>query len=158
MLSRRSRRVDGAVSLDIVGDGELRQTLEDQARERGVETRVWFHGFLPKQEVASMMRTADLLVLPSHWENLPCVLLEAMASGLPVVATRVGGTSEIVDESCGELVPPGSADALAAAILRVANARGTYDPARMHATATSRYGYDAVARTLTEVYESALKR
>lgn len=147
-----------SLSLDVVGDGELRPVLEAQVRELGVEEHVRFHGHLDKRGVAHMMRAADVLVLPSLWENLPCVLLEAMASGLPVVATRVGGTDEIVDQSTGELVEPGSEGALADAIVRVATRRGAYDPGVMHETATSRYGYVAVARDLTDVYELALTR
>jgi glycosyltransferase involved in cell wall biosynthesis len=145
-----------SVSLDVVGDGESRLALEDQARERGVQSRVRFHGHLDKPGVARMMQAADVLVLPSLWENLPCVLLEAMSTGLPVVATRVGGTDEIVDQSTGELVEPGSEDALARAIMRVANHRDAYDPAAMHQTAASRYGYVAVAQDLSEIYEFAL--
>ena len=80
-----------AVQLDIVGDGELRDDLERRAHDRGVASRVHFHGRLERRRVAEMMRAADVLVLPSLWETLSCVLLEAMSSGLPVVASRVGG-------------------------------------------------------------------
>ena len=97
-----------SISLDVVGDGELRPQLEDHARKLGIESCIRFHGRLDKPGVARMMQAADVLVLPSSWENLPCVLLEAMSTGLPVVATRVGGADEIVDQSTGELVEPGS--------------------------------------------------
>jgi glycosyltransferase involved in cell wall biosynthesis len=95
-------------------------------------------------------------VLPSLWENLPCVLLEAMSSGLPVVATRVGGTAEIVDSSTGHLVEPSSETALADGILRVINQRERYDPLAMHRTADGRYSYEAVARVWTDVYRTAI--
>ena len=146
---------DARVTLDVVGDGELRAELEAQAREQGVESAVRFHGHLDRRAVARLMREADVFVLPSLWENLPCVLLEATSTGLPVVATRVGGIAEIVDESNGELVEPGSMEALAAGVRRVLDARGTYDPRAMHLTATHRYGYEAVARAWTDVYERA---
>ncbi len=146
---------DSRVTLDVVGDGELRPELEAQAREQGVASAVRFHGRLERSEVARLMREADVFVLPSLWENLPCVLLEAMSTGLPVVATRVGGTAEIVSESNGELVEPGSAEALEDGVRRVLDARGAYDPERMHRSATRRYGYDAVARAWTDVYERA---
>jgi glycosyltransferase involved in cell wall biosynthesis len=144
------------LSLDIVGDGELRDDLELQARQCGLETQVHFRGRLKRDDVAQMMRTADVLVLPSLWENLPCVLLEAMSSGLPVVATRVGGTAEIVDSSTGHLVEPSSETALADGILRVINQRERYDPLAMHRTADGRYSYEAVARVWTDVYRTAI--
>jgi glycosyltransferase involved in cell wall biosynthesis len=144
---------DTPVTLDVVGDGELRPELEAQVREQGIESAVRFHGRLERSDVARLMREADVFVLPSLWENLPCVLLEAMSAGLPVVATRVGGTAEIVDESNGQLVEAGSAEALADGVRRVLES--AYDRDRMHRTATRRYGYEAVARAWTDVYERA---
>ena len=144
-----------AVQLDIVGDGELRDDLERRAHDCGVASRVHFHGRLERRRVAEMMRAADVLVLPSLWETLSCVLLEAMSSGLPVVASRVGGTPEIVDASTGQLVDPDSAQALADGIARVIDDWDRFDPEAMHRTADARYSYAAVARTWTDVYEAA---
>jgi L-malate glycosyltransferase len=144
------------VSLDIVGDGVLRQDLEAQCQARGVQSRVRFHGRLSRDEVAQMMRRADLLVLPSLWETQGCVLLEAISSGLPVVASRVGGTAESVDASNGQLVEPGSATALADGIMRVVDDLDRYDAIAMHRAAHDRYGYEAVAQIWTDVYETAI--
>jgi len=144
------------VSLDIVGDGDLRQDLETQTRARGVESHVHFHGRLSRHDVAQMMRIADVLVLPSLWETQGCVLLEATSSGLPVVASRAGGIPEIVDSSNGELVEPGSETALVDGIVRVINGRDGYDPQAMHRRAHERHGYEAVARAWTDVYEAAI--
>lgn len=144
------------VSLDLVGDGELREELEERARASGVAGHVRFRGRVSRQDVAEMMRRADLLVLPSLWENLPCVLLEATSTGLPVVATRVGGTVEIVDTTNGQLVEPDSETALVDGIVQVIKRRDQYDPDAMHRTADARYGYGAVARTWTGVYDAAV--
>lgn len=144
------------VHLEVVGDGDLRADLERQARDRGVASNVQFHGRVARGRVAEMMRTTDILVLPSLWENLPCVLLEAMSSGLPVVATRVGGTAEIVDTSNGQLVDPDSETALVDGILQVIKRRHQYDRGAMHRTADARYGYGAVARKWTGVYDAAV--
>ena len=144
------------VSLDIVGDGDLRLDLEAQTRACGVQSHVHFHGRLSRYDVAQMMRIADVLVLPSLWETQGCVLLEATSSGLPVVASRVGGTPETVDSSNGELVEPGSATALVDGIVRVINGRDGYDAQAMHRKAHELYGYDAVARAWTDVYEAAI--
>jgi glycosyltransferase involved in cell wall biosynthesis len=144
------------VSLDIVGDGDLRQDLEAQAQARGVRSHVRFHGRLSRDAVAQRMRTADVLVLPSLWETQGCVLLEAMSSGLPVVASRVGGTPESVDASNGQLVEPGSAAALVDGIARVVEGLDGYDAQAMHRRAEERYGYEAVAQMWTDVYEAAI--
>jgi glycosyltransferase involved in cell wall biosynthesis len=137
-------------TLDIVGDGELRGELERQAAALGVDGRVRFLGERSKREVAESMRGADLFVLPSLAENLPVVLIEAQASGLPAVATRVGGVPELVDDSAGALVPPADPAALAAAI-RTALARH-FDSAALANRAHDRYGYDAIRNRWTAIY------
>jgi glycosyltransferase involved in cell wall biosynthesis len=141
------------VHLDIVGDGELRGALEARARELG--SPVTFHGELPKEDVARLMGEADLFVLPSTHETFGCVLIEAMASGLPSVATRVGGVPEVVEERAGELVNPGDPRALADAIERAL--RREFDPEALAREARERYGYDAFAREWTAVYERLIE-
>jgi glycosyltransferase involved in cell wall biosynthesis len=138
------------IELDLVGDGPLAEPLRAQAAELGVAVR--FHGFQPGPAVARLMRDADVLVLPSRWENLPVVLLEAMASGIPSVASRVGGVPEIVDAGTGATVPAQDAGALADALLNVAGRLDDFDPAALHARAAARYGFDAVARRWLELY------
>jgi len=78
----------------IIGDGELRASLELKVRQLGLSNTVIFTG--PRQEVESLFRVMDLFVLPSLWEGLPTVILESMASGVPVVATDIPGTRELV--------------------------------------------------------------
>ena len=150
LLDALSRLED--VHLDVVGDGELRDQLEARARE--LEVPVRFHGELPKEEVARMMGDADLFVLPSTHETFGAVLIEAMACGLPSVATRVGGVPEVLDDTAGELVEPRDPAALAAAIERVL-AR-SFDPRALARHARERYGYDAFAAEWTGVYEELL--
>jgi glycosyltransferase involved in cell wall biosynthesis len=141
-------------TLDIVGDGELRGDLDRQANTLGLGNRVHFLGERSKQEVAELMRDADLFVLPSLAENLPVVLIEAQARGLPAVATRVGGVSELVDDAAGEIVAPADPPALAAAI-RTALARD-FDGAALATRARDRYGYDAIRDRWTAIYERLL--
>jgi glycosyltransferase involved in cell wall biosynthesis len=142
------------VTLDIVGGGELRGELERRAATLGVADRVRFLGERPKHEVAELMRAADLFVLPSLAENLPVVLIEAQASGLPAVATAVGGVPELVDDEAGALVPPADPAALATAI-RATLARDL-DAAALATRARDRYGYDAIATRWTAIYERLL--
>ncbi|SEO34992.1 Glycosyltransferase involved in cell wall bisynthesis [Salinihabitans flavidus] len=103
--------------LTLIGDGPERVALEGRARQLGVKGCVTFAGYRSQDEVAGTLRGSDLLVLPSFAEGVPVVLMEAMAAGLPVVATQVAGVSELVEDGVsGRLVPPGDAGALADAI------------------------------------------
>lgn len=103
--------------LTLVGDGPERAALETLARDRGVKARITFAGYKTSAEVARILSTADAFVLPSFAEGLPVVLMEAMATGLPVIATQIAGIPELVrDGENGRLVPPGNVDALARAI------------------------------------------
>src|SRR5262249_40629294 len=81
----RVQETNRAFRLDIVGEGGLRPDYEALAGRLGLDPFVTFHGFRPKDEVAELMRQADLFVLGSRFENNPCVVIEAMATGLPVV-------------------------------------------------------------------------
>jgi glycosyltransferase involved in cell wall biosynthesis len=100
----------------VVGDGPLRARLAEQAATLGMGENVVFTGSLA--DVRVPLAAMDVFVLPSRAEGLSNALLEAMAAGRPVVATAVGGTSEVVDpDRTGVLVPPGDVDAMASAIL-----------------------------------------
>jgi glycosyltransferase involved in cell wall biosynthesis len=107
-----------SAQLFVAGDGELREGLEAQARSLGMAEAVTFTGV--RADVPKILAALDLFVLPSLWEGMPNAVLEAMAAGLPVVATAVGGTPEVVmDGVTGLLVPPQDPSALAQAIERL---------------------------------------
>jgi glycosyltransferase involved in cell wall biosynthesis len=102
----------------IAGDGPLRKTMENLARELGIEKRTKFLGI--RRDIPQLMNAADAYVMSSSWEGMPNVLLEASATGLPIVATDVGGNREIVlDGVTGFLVPPRNPEALARTMLRI---------------------------------------
>lgn len=108
-------RNDDNICLVIVGDGPLKEALTSQVRQLGIESRVIFTGFL--RNVDDWYAAADLFVLSSHTEGLPMVLLEAMATGLPVVTTAVGGIPDIIcNGENGMLVPAGDVGAIVSAI------------------------------------------
>jgi len=102
----------------IVGDGHCRAELESRSKALGLEQVVLFTGV--RRDIPDILRELSVSVLPSLTEGLSNSLLEAMACGVPVVATRVGGTPEVVvDNECGLLVPAGDASTLAEAIDRL---------------------------------------
>ncbi len=147
----------GTWRLDVIGDGSERAACEQQAVESGLGTQIVFHGVQTKAVVADFMQRADLLVLPSLWDNAPCVLIEAMACGLPILATQVGGIPEIVDEAVGCLVPPDDSAALADALARMLNILPSYDRRDIAARAT-RYSPTEVGRALHAIYVECLRR
>lgn len=143
--------------LDIIGDGPVRAEYERLTLSLGIDDKVTFHGVKSKKEVADFMQRADIFVLPSLWENSPCVLLEAMASGLPIVATRTGGIPEFIDQEIGVLVPPGDSDKLAEALLRMIESLPKYDRAVI-AKKADKYRPEAVGRLIHSVYESCVSK
>jgi glycosyltransferase involved in cell wall biosynthesis len=92
----------------IVGDGPLRGELEERARTLEIADRVTFAG--ERHDVDTILRRASLFWLTSRWEGMPNVVLEAMASGLPVIATDVGGTRELIPPNAGFVVPSEEVD------------------------------------------------
>lgn len=146
------------VPVAIVGDGPLRPALEERARRLGVADRVTFTGFVPHAQVPAHLRHADLLVLPSAYEELGSILVEALHAGLPVVASAVGGIPDIVrDGVTGRLVPPGDARALAAAIDDlVAHPVVLAAFAAAARRAAPDYGWDGLARRVLDVYRASV--
>jgi glycosyltransferase involved in cell wall biosynthesis len=138
-----------AVRLAVIGEGPLRSRLEALAAQRGLEGRLRFFDFSPP--AARALAALDLFVHPSAWEAFPIAVLEALACGVPQVATDVGGTAEaVVHEETGLLCRPGDPAALAAAVVRLVADPGLR--ARMGANARRRHAErfdvkDMVART-----------
>jgi glycosyltransferase involved in cell wall biosynthesis len=104
--------------LALVGDGELDAALRARVRALGLETQVRFCGRSPHAEVPNWIGSGDVLCLPSLREGCPNVVFEALASGRPVVASRVGGLPEMLTAENGILVPPSDPEALAAGLQR----------------------------------------
>jgi glycosyltransferase involved in cell wall biosynthesis len=142
--------------LELVGDGPLRRRYEELARELGVADRVRFTGVLTKPELAERMQTARLFVLASRFENNPVVVLEALTSGLPVVAMRVGGLPELVDGTNGLLAAPQDPADLARCIEEAL--AGEFDRGEIARGAKERWGRTAIAARLTDAYTDARRR
>jgi glycosyltransferase involved in cell wall biosynthesis len=113
----RIRQTHPDASLTLVGDGPERKALEATAARLGIADAVDFAGYLSQSQVADRLSRADIFALPSFAEGVPVVLMEAMASRLPVIAPRVAGVPELVEDGVsGFNVSPGDADMLTARI------------------------------------------
>lgn len=146
----RSERLE----LLIVGHGETEVELRAIAAANGLAARVHFLGF--RTDVPRLMKTADFLVLPSRWEGLPYVVLEAQAAGLPVVATAVSGALDLVSDANGRRVPIEDVAALAAALDELARLDRDERAALGRAGAAlvgERHTVEAMVDGLVRVYE-----
>ncbi|MHB9004527.1 MAG: glycosyltransferase [Coriobacteriia bacterium] len=144
------------VNLTVVGDGPERATLEALASELNLEPHVSFTGTLLGVDVFDAFSRADAFVLPSRQEGFGVALIEAMATGLPVVATRSGGPEGIVGPTDGVLVAPGDAASLAAGILALLENLDSYDRSDIATRTALRYSPTAVGERLTGLYAEVL--
>jgi glycosyltransferase involved in cell wall biosynthesis len=145
------------VRFRIIGDGPLRERLQADVRARRLDDIVDFLG--ARSDVPAQMQEFDLFVLPSLWEGLPYVLLEAMAAGLPIVATEVDGVREVITGGEeGLLVPPRNAQALAAAVLELAanGARRAQMGARGSRAVRERFSLEGMIEQTASVYSRAM--
>jgi len=141
--------------LVLVGDGAERQTLEKRATELGLADHIRFFGM--RDDVAQLLIDFDLFVLPSRTEGLPLTVLEAMAAGLPIVATAVGGVPQALRHGkTGVLVPPEEPEALAQAIVRLA-ANGQH-MAHLGDAARKEYEAHYAISRMVNAYEAIMGR
>jgi glycosyltransferase involved in cell wall biosynthesis len=147
----------GGLRLVLVGSGPLERELRDTTRSLGITDRVAFAG--SRDDVAELLPAFDVFALSSRNEGLPISLLEAMAAGVPCVATSVGGVPEVVtDGDEGLLVPPQDAAGLAKALSRLLGAPEFRDAAGARAAQTARrFDVTQAVRRTEEVYQEALQ-
>lgn len=149
----RQRRSAGLAParLYLIGDGPMRPTVTREIADQDMATTVTLLGRRPPVEVAAWMAAADRLCLTSHNEGFPNVILEALACGLPVVSTRVGGIGEKIDRpACGQLVTPGDEAAYEAALLAA-----LADPSSRESLTDGDPGWPAAARAYGEILRTA---
>ena len=160
LLVQAFGRMRQPAHLVVVGDGPLRQAVHAAADRSPARDRITVSGFVPHAQVPRVLASLDVLALPSVYEEMGSVLVEAMASGLPVVASRVGGIPDLVrDGVTGLLVPPMDVDALAGALDAL-----VADPGcrlRMGSAARQRaagYSWPDLARRVAQLYDDLVPR
>jgi glycosyltransferase involved in cell wall biosynthesis len=142
---------DSNIRLALAGEGPTRATLEALCRARGVAAQVDFLGGLSGGEVRDAMEASDAFVLASDFETFGVVVIEALASGRPVVVTASGGPDHLVTEGNGLLIPAGNKTALRDALTLMRRSAADYDPAAIRAAALRDYGPAAFARRFAEI-------
>jgi glycosyltransferase involved in cell wall biosynthesis len=159
LLADRSAQVE----LVVVGEafyGAYRREeirLKKMVSDLSLDDRIRFAGKQTPSELVRSMQESAALVLPSRAESFGMVLVEALACGTPVVATRCGGPEDIVDDQVGQLVPIEDPEALANAIERVLARRELFDPVRLRAHALAKFGLESVGERLKHVYHEAVR-
>lgn len=144
-----------SAQLDIVSDGDF-SCYQSEIEELKIASNVVFHGVQSAEGVARILKQADVFLLTSRFENLPCVLIESISCGVPIVATDVGGIKEIVHPGNGILVPSEHQTAFVDAINQVISRLEDYRPEAMHQEAVQLFSYRSIGTKLTAIYQSVL--
>lgn len=146
------------LTLTIVGNGPEREALEQQAGDLGIADKVCFKGQLDRREIAELYEDGDCFVLLSKGETFGVAYIEAMAAGLPVIATACGGPEEFVDDQCGIMAPLGDREAYAKALLEMSRTADQFDRDLIREKVISRFSPHKVAEVLTGIYEEAVEK
>lgn len=138
------------VMLRMVGPCD--ESLKQLAASLGVENRVEFSGEISYEQVAQRLSTGHCFVMFSRYENLPCAILEALCTGLPVIASRVGGIPEIINESNGVLLDPGDEAALRNAMEWMLQNHSKFDGNSIAASASTKFNFQTVGESIAALY------
>lgn len=141
------------VELRIGGDGPMRMELEELTYALGIEKQIIFLGHLSRDEVLTEMNNCDVFVLPSIYETFGVVLIEALACGKPVIATKSEGPECIVSGDNGVLVPVKDPLALGEAMELMRKNIGNYDPVRLREDCIAKFGEREIVSKLSAIYE-----
>jgi glycosyltransferase involved in cell wall biosynthesis len=141
----------------VVGKGPDLNNVQIKIKQLGIENNFRFTGFVKDEDLPFYYNAADFFALPSKsGEGLPLVALEAMACGLPVIATDVGGISEILMEDYGKLVPPNQPELLAKAVLEFSNIDLSSRKLEIRAVMEEKYSWDKNVERLIKIYEELI--
>ena len=145
------------LELHIIGFGPSEKALKDLALELGLLNKtLFFEGKKEAEEVAAFMRNADVFVLPSFYETFGVVLIEALASGVPVVASKTGGVPEVFTPKEGILIEPGNEEELLKALRFVLQNPQAFPREKLRDFAVKNYSFAAVGKQFAALYETVL--
>lgn len=144
------------ISLDIVGDGQERFSLKKRINSHGLDNQVRLLGLKSPDEVCDLMCQSDCLVLSSQLETFSIVLIEAMAKGLPVIATKCGGPDSFVRSEDGILVPKDNVEELSKAMKYMTQHYHRYDTDEIRQHCYDNFSQDVIANKIIEVYKQVI--
>lgn len=144
------------IHLQIIGEGSERKVLEALIKKHQLTNQVFLLGEKKREEVAHLLNQSDAFVLPSSFETFGIVLIEAIASGLPVIATMCVGPEEIVHQKNGILIPINDVNALKNAIEKMQLTHHNYDSLAMRKEIINKYDNTTIANQLKKIYETFL--
>lgn len=153
---RAFAKLKGNVELLIMGDGPERGNLEKLTKELGIESQVKFFGYYKREQMADELTKANCFVLASQFETFGVVYIEAMAAGVPVIATDCGGPRDFVNDKVGVLVPVDDVDALAKAMQDMVDGKVKYNSTEVAQYARDNFSPEVIAAKLSKVYEDVL--
>jgi len=142
--------------LTIAGDGDAEKYKKQQKKLNIPEDLILFEGEKTTQEVAQLMSDNDCFLLFSNYENLPCVIVESLAMGIPVLATNVGGISEMINPSNGIVIESKNEVALLEKLDLLINSIDTYDKVTIATNAKKIYSYETVGKQFFDIYNKIL--
>lgn len=151
-------QLGGAEQLIIIGSGPENERLHAQAEQLGIADRVRFTGMLDKLAIVSLMNESNAFVLPSRGETFGVAYIEAMAMGLPVIATPCGGPEHFVNSDNGLLVDMDNVDQLTKAMRLMETTIDKYQPEAIRAYVQERFSAKAIAGQLVDIFEKIIKR
>ena len=156
LLDAMKNAPDG-IRLDIVGYGKDELLVKNHAEKLNLDSnRVIFYDKMYQEKLAPFISDHDVFVLFSKTENLPCVILEAMACGVPVIATDVGGVNEMIQSETGILIPSEDERALLEAISFVKGNSEKYNSGVISKSIFDQYSSESIGRQFNEIYEGVL--
>ena len=146
------------VRLGLIGSGPLYAQIEEEVKRSGLEECVRFYGRLPRDQIAEAYGDYDCFVLPSANETFGVAYIEALAAGLPIIATACGGPEDFFTPELGIMVPVDDKDALVKAMKTMLESAGHYDSEKLRAYVQERFSEQAVAKQLKDIYTDCLVR
>lgn len=144
------------VKLTIIGGGSEKKNLESLIKELNLEDRIKLTGRIERKEIAEYFKKSDVFVLASKGETFGVVFIEAMASGLPVIATRCGGPEHFIKKEQGLIIEKNNIDKLAGAMKDIYRNIDSYDNEKISKMTVEQFSPESVAKQITEVYKVVL--
>lgn len=145
------------IALDIIGNGELRDELVEQVKNKGLENKISFLGLLNREEVKHKIDLSHASVLTSKIETFGVCVIESLAAGRPAIATKCGGPEEIITETDGLIVENHTVEEVVAAMESIIENFDQYDPQKISENCGKRYTPTGIAKKLIGVYNEVVK-